>query len=64
MTALLTQDRDSKRAFALRVKDSYARDARDFVAFLDEHALDFTLAGLNAYPGRHEGAGGVTAGHF
>ncbi len=49
MTALLRQDRDSKKAFVLRVKDSYSQDARDFVAFLDEHGLDLTLGGLKAY---------------
>jgi integrase len=49
MTALMKQDRGSRRAFVLRVKDSYSQDARDFVGFLDEHGLDFTLAGLKAY---------------
>ena len=49
MAALLRQDRDSRKAFVLRVKDSYSQDARDFVAFLDEHGLDLTLGGLNAY---------------
>jgi integrase len=49
MTALLRQDRDSKKAFVLRLKDSYSQDARDFVAFLDERGLELTLGGLKAY---------------
>ena len=45
MTALLRQNRDSKKAFVLRVEDGYSQDERDFVTFLDDHASTSPLGG-------------------
>ena len=49
MTAPLRQNRDSRKAFVLCVKDSYCQDARDFVTFLGQRGLDLTLGGLRGY---------------